>query len=418
MRLASLHHRRQHVGAGRVAAHDLEQLHHVGRAEEVHADDVLRAARAGGDPVDVERRRVRREDRAGLGDVVQCREHLLLDGHVLEHRLDDEVRVAEIVVVERRREQRHVLRDVGRARAALFRRALVVGADLRHAPVERAGIDLEQRDRNARRQEVHRDAAAHRAGADDRDALDRAHGVVSAHAGNARRRALGEERVAQRTRFRASAMQLQEQPPLVAQPLVERHRDRGRDRVDAFARRRIVLAPSRRRCCARTGSRRRRSDSRSRHRADRLRVQSFGDDLARECQRGRRAHRVSTTASRSAVSGELRGGDAALAGHDHVERRLDADRARQPLRAAGARQQAELHLGQRQRGRGARDAVVASERQLQPAAHADAVDRRDHRLGAVFGDADHRMQRGLGARLRRVELADVGAAGERLALRR
>ena len=58
------------------AAHDLEQLHHVRRAEEVHADDVLRALRRRGDPVDVERRRVGREDRAGLRDAVERREHL------------------------------------------------------------------------------------------------------------------------------------------------------------------------------------------------------------------------------------------------------------------------------------------------------------------------------------------------------
>jgi hypothetical protein len=41
--LASVHHGGQHVLGGLRAAHHLEQLHHVGGAEEVHADDVLRA---------------------------------------------------------------------------------------------------------------------------------------------------------------------------------------------------------------------------------------------------------------------------------------------------------------------------------------------------------------------------------------
>ena len=44
--------------------------------------------------------------------------------------------------------------------------------------------------------------------------------------------------------------------------------------------------------------------------------------------------------------------------------------ARQALRAAGAGQQAELHLGQRDLRAGGGDAVVAAERELEAAAHA------------------------------------------------
>jgi hypothetical protein len=61
--------------------------------------------------------------------------------------------------------------------------------------------DLEQTTGHAGREEVHRDAATHRAGADDRDALIVATGVVSGRRDPCRR-ALGEERVAQRTRLR------------------------------------------------------------------------------------------------------------------------------------------------------------------------------------------------------------------------
>ena len=43
--------------------------------------------------------------------------------------------------------------------------------------------------------------------------------------------------------------------------------------------------------------------------------------------------------------------------------------------------QADLDFGQRDRGALDRDAVVAAERELQPTAHAHAVDRGDHRLG-------------------------------------
>ncbi|CCK15348.1 hypothetical protein BN136_1358 [Cronobacter universalis NCTC 9529] len=64
----------------------------------------------------------------------------------------------------------------------------------------------------------------------------------------------------------------------------------------------------------------------------------------------------------------------------HLKRGADANEARQPLRAAGARQQPQLHFRQpelRFRIVGT-DAAVAGERQLQPAAEACAVNSRDH----------------------------------------
>ena len=74
-----------------LAAHDLEQPHHVRRAEEVMADHHSRPRGGRGDLVDVERRGVRREDRVGLADPVELGEDLLLQRHALEDRLDDDV---------------------------------------------------------------------------------------------------------------------------------------------------------------------------------------------------------------------------------------------------------------------------------------------------------------------------------------
>ena len=51
--------------------------------------------RDGGDLVDVERRRVGREDRAGLHHRVELAEDVLLDGHVLERGFDDDVAVGD-----------------------------------------------------------------------------------------------------------------------------------------------------------------------------------------------------------------------------------------------------------------------------------------------------------------------------------
>jgi hypothetical protein len=66
-------------------------------------------------------------------------------------------------------------------------------------------------------------------------------------------------------------------------------------------------------------------------------------------------------------------------GEDHVERALEPDQPRQPLGTAGAGNETELHLGEREHGLGmiGRDAVVAGERGLEPAAEAGAVNRRD-----------------------------------------
>ena len=106
------------------------------------------------------------------------------------------------------------------------------------------------------------------------------------------------------------------------------------------------------------------------------------------------------------------------AGENHVERRLQPDPARQPLRAAHARDEAELHFRKRERRLrmvGA-DAVAAGERHLEPAAEAGAVNRgddgnaqlsrRSSRAWPVRLIAPHRRPTDL------EELFDVGAGDE------
>ena len=65
-----------------------------------------------------------------------------------------------------------------------------------------------------------------------------------------------------------------------------------------------------------------------------------------------------------------------LATHDEVERRFHAQHPGQPLCATRPRDQPEFHFGQRhQRARGDKP-VVATQGQLQAAAHADGVNSR------------------------------------------
>ena len=59
------------------------------------------------DLVDVQRRGVGREDRAGFADASSLREDLLLDAHVLEHGFDDEIAIARGPRAERPVQQAH-----------------------------------------------------------------------------------------------------------------------------------------------------------------------------------------------------------------------------------------------------------------------------------------------------------------------
>ena len=78
----------------------------------------------------------------------------------------------------------------------------------------------------------------------------------------------------------------------------------------------------------------------------------------------------------------LRGPDR-VPGQDEVEGGLDADEPRQPLGAAGAREEAELHLGEPELGPGRvrGHPAPAGQRPFQAPAEAGPVDGGDHRLG-------------------------------------
>ena len=106
---AELHGGGQRHGRGLGRIDDLEGLHDVGGHEEVRAGHDLGPLGDVGDLVDIERGGVGEEQRAGLHDLVEPGEHLLLDGHALEHRLDHGVAVADRLVGVDGLDQRHAL---------------------------------------------------------------------------------------------------------------------------------------------------------------------------------------------------------------------------------------------------------------------------------------------------------------------
>ncbi|MNP50510.1 hypothetical protein D3C76_1447800 [compost metagenome] len=69
----------------------------------MQADHVLRATGHCRDSVDVKAGRIAGQNRAGFADFVQGAEYLLLDLHLLEDRLDHQVRISQVGVIERAR---------------------------------------------------------------------------------------------------------------------------------------------------------------------------------------------------------------------------------------------------------------------------------------------------------------------------
>src|SRR3546814_5869484 len=90
------------------------------------------------------------------------------------------------------------------------------------------------------------------------------------------------------------------------------------------------------------------------------------------------------------------GADLAAAA-DQVDGGLDTRHARQALGAAGARDDAEIHFREAELGARAGDAVMAAERDFQPAAERYAMDGGEDRLVAGFARRDNlgqeRLQR-------------------------
>jgi hypothetical protein len=249
--------------------------------------------------------------------------------------------------------------------------------------------------------------------ADDGDGLDVAGRGLGRQPVDALRGALGEEDVAQRLRHRGAHQRLEE-ARLLGEARVERQLGCRGHRVDDRDRRRVFLERRARRVARElqqrlevrllhapvTDARQRlrriglaRRNGGLRH-LDRGGQQVLVDDLVE--QRRLREHRHRQR----------------LAREHHVQRAFDADDARQALRAARARQDAELHLGQADLGARERDAVMTGQRELEAATERHALDRGDDRLRRVV---EHRVEapdvrpaRHVGAG----EFLDVGAGAE------
>ncbi len=359
-------------------AHDLQQAHDVGGREEVQADHVLRPLGDGCDLVHVERRGVGGDDGAGLGDLVELGEDLLLQRHVLEHGLDDEIGRAEVLQFQRRRQPGHALLGLRFRGAAALDVGLQRVLDARDALVERLLRGLDDGQRKAGVEEREPDARSHGAGAEDADRLD-----VAQLARRGRCRAGSPPAARRRTRTAARGHRGWRPPRGTA---------RARARLPSASG--IVAAASTASMAAfgaigPLGWRASEPRAFSNRPAGTLSIFCLADAARRLAHLllgegdGRRDHVTVGQLVDQAGGGALGRVDEGARG-DELQGLLHADRARQALRAAGARNDAELDLGQPELAHVlGRDAIVAAQRQLQAAAERRAVHRGHHRLGRL-----------------------------------
>ncbi|MCY1225708.1 hypothetical protein D9M72_379120 [compost metagenome] len=374
----------------------------------MQADHVLRTRDGGGNLVDIKKGRIGGQYGITPAQAVQFGEHCLLDGHVLEHGFDDQVRLG----------QRFVRRRTGEARQrgclAPLRQAagrdqpVIHLPDIALAACQAVGVTLHHGDVQPRIQQRHRDAGAHGAAADDADGTDRTR-RAGARLGDLAHPALGKKGVDQPLALRAVDA-LQEALALDTQAFFERQLDRGLHRIGDPGR--CDLSPE---LPGQAGARRFQRGQAGGTVGQPLRLATAAWRRAAGRERVRPGHclfqQVALDSNAVDQAQRQRLVDAGVAAAEHqVQRRAGANQARQALRAAGAGQQAQLHLGQPEPGARGRHAVVRRQRKLQPAAQRHAVQRGNDRPGAGLDRLAHLAHPGPLARA--AEFADVGAGTE------
>ncbi|MNM80049.1 hypothetical protein D3C81_919990 [compost metagenome] len=326
----------QHVRRGLAGIDHFQQAHDVGWTEEVQADDVLGPAGHAGDLVDIQRRGVGGEDGARLAHPVEGAEHLLLDFQFLEDRLDHQVGVGQVGVIEGAGEQVHALANLLGAQLAALQAARVVLVDPFQPAIQGIALAFQDGHRDAGVEEVHGDAAAHGAGADHRDLPDRAQlggGVDTRHLAGL---ALGDEYMTQGGRLKRF-LGLPEQRLLASQAILERQHaggfHRGKDQtwnLATFPARFVLGAVVEEKFVGQLFGRVWIALFRAGRRAGAEQFVGIGAGVVQQAFRAFRDS-IENADQTGAVGVQL------VAGKHDVECRLGADQARQALGAAGAR---------------------------------------------------------------------------------
>src|ERR1019366_1664208 len=144
LRARELQRGRERLLGGGHAADHLHQLHDLGRVEVVQAHELLRAACGGGLVDHGQRRGVGCEDRTRLEDLVDLAPHLELQRQALGDRLDHQVAVGQVAVVDGSLDARAHLARLGLVHLALLRRPRQLLLDLGDALLQSRLVELPQ----------------------------------------------------------------------------------------------------------------------------------------------------------------------------------------------------------------------------------------------------------------------------------
>ena len=130
------------LGGGVDTGDDLDELHAVSRVEEVHADQ--RTGQALADLGDGQRRGVGSENALGLADLIQLAKGGLLDLHILESSLDDQVAVSAQVLFQASGDSSHAAVDFSLIQLALGNQLGIASGDLVLAALGPLLLDVTQ----------------------------------------------------------------------------------------------------------------------------------------------------------------------------------------------------------------------------------------------------------------------------------
>ena len=371
----------------------------------MQAQDTRGILRLFRDRIDVQARGVGGEDGLVRADLVELLEHLVLDFHLLEDRLDHQVGLSQVAVVGGPANTADPSRAFVVGKPAFGERFLVGRADFREAAVQRLLRLVDHHRGNPGIREGHGDAAAHGAEADHAHPANGPHGRALLELAGLLRLALGEEHVPQGPRLLA-AQELEEGFAFQPQGLVER---KGHRPLHAIERRRWRLAPAGGLlevgldAGEAFGSQRNQGDvARAPGRTSTDPFRQGDGAFARGVARNRFIHEAEWDRLVRPHATSIQ---------NQVERLLEADEARQASGAAGAGQNPQGHFGKTQFRARFSHPVVAAERQLQCAPRSGSVECSHDRFGRPLDTVDEIRER-RAFRRGSLELADVGARAE------
>ena len=135
------------LGGGVHTGDDLDKLHAVSGVEEVHADQ--RTAQTLADLGDGQRGSVGSENALGLADLVQLAKGGLLDLHILESSLNDQVAVSAQILLQASGDGSHAAVNLSLIQLAFGNELGITGSDLVLAAIGPLLLDVAQSDGEA-----------------------------------------------------------------------------------------------------------------------------------------------------------------------------------------------------------------------------------------------------------------------------